>query len=179
MGQITKSLAIPSLFPKSTESFEALEKTLRYIKGRGFTMVELYPPPGHDREVAKLLNETGFASVFIAVSALKGAGFSLCAPEEAERLKAVEVLKDCLDRGAIIGSRRVLINSGFLPKDRGLVDAASESYIRSIQEAYAYIVSKGYTLDIVLEPGDSCVQSFQLLGPTDRVVETTKKNPLP
>lgn len=175
MAKITRSLAIASLFPKTLDSFDELAATLRHLQGGGYGMVELYTAPGRDDEVAALLAETGFESILIGVYALKGAGFSLCAPDEAERKQAVAVLCANLDRAAALGCRALMVNSGFLPGDPAQVDAACGAYVRSIREGYDYITKKGYAgLEITLEPGDSKVQSLQLLGPTARVVETTQ-----
>jgi sugar phosphate isomerase/epimerase len=138
-------------------------------------MVEFYTVPGQDEMISKLLKNMNFTSIFIAIPALKSAGYSLCATEETERNQAMKILMKCLDRAAVIGCRTVMINSGFLPKKNSLIKDACQNYIKSVDEAYTYIASKGYKIEISLEPGDSCIQSFQLLGPTDRVIKTTKE----
>ncbi len=169
-----QSLAIASLFPKTMDSAAELGRTLRRLKGRGFGMVEFYTQPGHDDAVAALLAETGFESILIGVYPLKQAGYSLCAPNETERRQAVGVLCENLDRAAALGCRALMVNSGFLPEDPAQTAAACRAYVRSIREGYAHIARMGYGgLEITLEPGDSKVQSFQLLGPTHRVLGTT------
>lgn len=174
MGTVTRSLAIASLFPRTMDDPAEMARVLRRLSGRGYGMVEFYSKPGHDEEIGQMLRETGFASIFIAVYALKGAGFSLCAVDEKERCRAVEVLCASIDRAAALGCQAIMINSGFLPEDPDQVRLACASYVRSVLEAYDYTDRKGYTLQITLEPGDSHVQSMQLLGPTDRVLETTE-----
>ncbi len=168
------SLAIASLFPRTMDDTAALAQTLRRLAGRGFGMVEFYHAPGHDDTVAALLAETGFESILIGVYPLKAAGFSLCAPDETERRQAVAVLCEQLDRAAAMGCRALMVNSGFLPKNPAQIDDACRAYVRSIREGYAHIAQKRYEgLEITLEPGDSKVQSFQLLGPVDRVLGIT------
>lgn len=174
MGKITRSLAITSLFPETVASFEALRDTITFLGGRGFGMLEFYTAPGHDAEIAALMDEAGFERILIGVLPLKAAGDSLCATDEAERRRAVTVLRQCLDRAAVLGCRAVMVNSGFTPDDHGQTAAACAAYVRSIGEGFAHIAESGYGMTITLEPGDSCVQSFQLLGPTERVLETTK-----
>ena len=187
MRKITRSLAILSLFPKITESWEALERTVRFLEGYKFrfNQLEFYHPPGRDRDTARLFESAGFSSVLIAVPALKGAGFSLCSLDGEERGKAVSLLKNCMERAAEIGAHSVMLNSGFIPgyapatktvsATPEQISASSDAYIRSIEEAAEYGEKQGYAVNLLLEPGDSKVQSFQLLGPTERVVETAKR----
>ncbi|MDR0582772.1 MAG: sugar phosphate isomerase/epimerase [Treponema sp.] len=186
MGTIKRSLAISSLFPKTLESWEDLEKTVRFLEGYSFTQLEFYHPPGHDRQIAKLFTEAGFSSILIGVIALKGAGFSLCTGDKEERSRAVSVLKSCMDRASEIGSHGVMLNSGFVPgysPDPAAISiptpeqlkAACDAYVHSIEEAAEYGEQRGYNITLLLEPGDSKVQSFQLLGPTDKVMETTER----
>ncbi len=174
MAQITRSLAIASLYPGTMDDSGEMARVLRRLKGRGFSMVEFYAKPEHDAAIADVLRETGFASILIAVYALKGAGNSLCAVDEAERLRAVSVLLGSIERAAALGCEAVMINSGFGPADPADIPAAMDAYVRSVLAGYDHIEQKGYRLDITLEPGDSHVQSMQLLGPTDRVVHTAR-----
>jgi sugar phosphate isomerase/epimerase len=186
MGRIVRSLAISSLFPKTLESWEALEWTIHFLERYSFTQIEFYNPPGHDREIARLFQGARFSSVLLAVVPLKGAGFSLCSLNKEERNRAVGLLKNCMDRAAEIGSHSVMLNSGFIPgyaptpaartdppPDR--INAACDAYICSIEEAAEYGEQRGYSINLLLEPGDSKVQSCQLLGPTDRVIKTTAR----
>jgi len=176
MNGIVKSLALTSLFPETVLSPDALERTLRWLKqNRSFGMVEFYTAPGEDGRIARVLAELGFESVFIAVVPLKAAGFSLCAADEGERARAVAVLKSCIDRAGAAGARRIMINSGFIPDRAADIEKSCDSYVRSVLEAARYIEERKIDLLIELEPGDSRVQSRQLLGPTDRVLETTRR----
>jgi sugar phosphate isomerase/epimerase len=163
-----------------------LKKTVRFLGAYPFKQVEFYSPPGHDRQIAKLFAEAGFSSVLIGVIALKGAGVSLCARDAEERSRAVTILKNCMDRALEIGSHGVMLNSGFIPGyslAQAIVStpapeqlkAACDAYVHSIEEASEYGERRGYNITLLLEPGDSNVQSFQLLGSTDRVLETTKR----
>lgn len=174
MSNIKRSLALTSLFPASVHDPAVLAHAVDRAVAHGFDMAEFYIDPGHDDEVAALLRESGLATVLIAVLALKEAGYSLCAVDEAERARAVDVLCACIDRAAVLGARAVMINSGFAPQDASQIAAACESYVRSVSQAYAHIGAKGYAIEITLEPGDSRVQSFQLLGSTERVLATTQ-----
>ena len=186
MGTICRSLAISSLFPETVESWETLERTVRFLEGYSFKQLEFYSPPGNDRKTAGLFENAGFSSVLIGVIPLKRAGFSLCSLSEEERNRAANVLKNCMDRAAETGSHGVLLNSGFIPgyshgpaaistPTPEQLKAACDAYIRSIEEAAEYGERRGYNISLLLEPGDSNVQSFQLLGPTDRVMETTER----
>jgi sugar phosphate isomerase/epimerase len=92
-----------------------------------------------------------------------------------------------MDRAAETDSHSVLLNSGFIPGYVPSVQApfsapsaeqirlSCDAYIRSIEEAAEYAEKRGYAINLLLEPGDSKVQSFQMLGPTELVVETTKR----
>lgn len=175
MAEIIKSLAITSLFPETVTSVDAFAYVVRRLSDYRFDMVEYYTPPGEDDRVAKLLQAFDFPSVFIAVLPLKAAGYSLCAAEEDERQKAVEVLKGCIDRAHHAGACRIMINSGSIPADAALLERCANNYVRSVLEASRYIETIGSDLLIELEPGDSHVQSYQLLGPTPRVLETTRR----
>ena len=185
MREIIRSLAIPSLFPKTVESWEALEKTIHFLEGYSFSQIEFYSPPGHDRETRRLFESAHFSSILIAVLPLKGQGFSLCSLEEEERSRAVALLKNCVERAVEIGAHSVMLNSGFIPGYMPYAKTASlsqeqlrsscDAYVQSIGETIEYIEKQGYSIDLLLEPGDSKVQSFQLLGPTERVAETTER----
>ena len=182
MRKITRSLTIPSLFPKSMESWEELERTVRFLEGHPFRQLEFFSPPGHDRETGKLFESSGFSSILIAVFALKGAGFSLCSLNAEERSKAVTLLKSCMDRAVETGSHSVMINSGFIPgystgyaPSPEQISSAYDAYVHSIEEALEYGEKQNYAVTLLLEPGDSKVQSFQLLGPTKPVLETTER----
>lgn len=175
MAEIIKSLAVPSLFPETATSVDAFEDVVRKLANFRFNMIEYYTPPGEDDRVAKVLQEMGFQSVFIAVLPLKASGYSLCAADEDERQRAVEVLKGCIDRAHQAGAGRIMINSGAIPADASLMGRCTDNYVRSVLEAAQYIQTIGSDLIIELEPGDSHVQAYQLLGPADRVLETTRR----
>jgi len=189
MAKITRSLAILSLFPKTVESWDVFERTVRFLDQNKyrFNQLEFYHIPGHDRDIRKLFGSAGFSSVLIAVPALKGAGFSLCSLDAEERNQAVALLKSCMDRAAEIGSHSVMLNSGFIPGYTSSVPtafsvpsaekicASCDAYVHSIGEAAEYGEKRGYAVNLLLEPGDSKVQSFQLLGPTELVVKTAKR----
>lgn len=186
MRTIRRSLALSSLFPKTLKSWDELERTVRFLEKYSFGQLEFYIPPGHDRQIAKLFAKAGFSSILIGVIALKEAGFSLCSMDEEERCRAVNILRSCMDRALETGSHGVMLNSGFIPGYSPVpaavrspapeqLKAAHTAYVRSIGEAAEYGEQRGYDITLLLEPGDSKVQSFQLLGPTDQVMETTER----
>ena len=162
MRKITRSLAIPSLFPKTVESWEAFEKTIRFLEKHRFTQMEFYHPPGHDRDIRRLFESARFSSVMIAVLALKGAGFSLCSPDKEERSRAVSLLKSCMDRAAETGTHSVMVNSGFLPAFDPVLKKVSataeqirspcDAYVSSIEEAAEYGEKQNYNIKLLLEP---------------------------
>ena len=187
MQKIIHSLAIPSLFPKTQESWDAFERMVHFLAKNEFRydQLEFYHPPGHDRDIRRLFESAGFSSILIAVFALKGANLSLCSLDGEERRQAVDLLKSCMDRAAETGSHSVMVNSGFIPAyspaakaafpSREQIRSSCDAYVRSIEEAAEYGEKHGNAISLLLEPGDSKVQSFQLLGPTELVVETAKQ----
>jgi sugar phosphate isomerase/epimerase len=172
LQKITKSLAISSLFPKSVLTYEEMKNTINFLADRGFSMLEFYYSGGKNIEIGSLLKKNGFASIFLAVFPLKASGKSLCAVEEENRKEAVGILKHSIDTAHEIGSKAVMINSGTIPMDKILIDVSYQNYIKSLEEAFSYIAGKGYEIGLLLEPGDSHIDAFQLIGPVDRVCQS-------
>ena len=204
MGKITRSLVITSLFPKTLVSWDDLEGTVRFLEdsnfdvGQGcfqqgcfqqgcFQQLEFFHPPGRDKDIKRLFQSANFSSILIAVPSLKGSNLSLCSLDEKERSLAVDIVKNCLERAAEIGSHSVMINSGSIYSDmpkraepaRGEILSSCDAYYNSIEEIAEFRDKRGYPVALLLEPGDSRVHYFQLLGPTELVAETCTKINIP
>ena len=195
MRKIKRSLVITSLFPKTLVSFDELKDTVLFLAGSNnqvkqgcFQQLEFYHPPGRDEEIAKLFKDAHMESIFIAVPELKGANLSLCSLDENERIMAVNTLKTCMDRAIITGSHSIMFNSGSVFPDSMITKAmpspeqiknSCTAYLRSLEEIGNYREKQGYTLSLLLEPGDKNIHYFQLLGDTDLVVKTCREISIP
>ena len=74
------------------------------------------------------------------------------------------------------GSNTILVNSGRLP-DNGEDEIAYEYLKKSLQELLRYIDEKikDYKLYLTLEPGDTEVDSFSLVGNTDLAIRLVRE----
>lgn len=98
-------------------------------------------------------------------------GLNLNSLDDAERQKAVDQLKACVDEAAEMGAERVGFLSG---KDPGDADrpAALDALITSVKEASGYGRDKGVAL--TCETFDRTIDKKCLIGPSDYAAEFAK-----
>lgn len=136
-----------------------------------FTAVEItWIKDLDEKEKAKaILRASHLAVGYGAQPAVLTTGLNPNVLDEAERKKAVDVLKREVDSAYEMGAGRMAFLSG---KDPGEADRekAKEQLVRTIRELCDYAVSKG-DLGITLETFDRTVDKKSLIGPSDEAAQ--------
>jgi sugar phosphate isomerase/epimerase len=88
--------------------------------------------------------------------------------DEAERKKAVEVLKQCIDEANYMGANRMAFLSGKDPGD-DLRDSALDALVKTTRELCDYAVTKD--MGIAIETFDKEIDKKALIGPSDLASE--------
>ena len=85
-------------------------------------------------------------------------------------------MKKCIDDAYFYGAYSILINSGRSP-DNGEDEVTYEYLKKSLEELLKYIdvSAKDYKLNLTLEPGDTGVDSFSLIGSTDLAIKLVRE----
>lgn len=85
-------------------------------------------------------------------------------------------MKKCIDDAYFYGANSLLLNSGRSP-DNGENEIAYEYLKKSLEELLKYIdiSAKDYKLNLALEPGDTRVDSFLLIGNTDLAIKLVQE----
>lgn len=169
--RLVKSICTNLVFPDSRKDIEEFRRMAEYLSGKGVKSIEFYHD-GKDRsQTGKVLSDCGLEGVYIAVIPSKEQQLYLCDPDDGNRAKAVAMLCACLDEAHANGMTRVLINSGRITEDinRGL--AALKD---SIGRLYDHAETIGMKLELSLEPCDSGMDAFHLIGPYQRAVAFVK-----
>jgi sugar phosphate isomerase/epimerase len=154
-------------FPELAGGLGPWEETVRLIGlDPFFTAIEIthITDPGTREKVKKMIDLAGLSVGFGAHPIILGQKLNLNALDEAERFKAVAVLKPLIDEAQFIGAESFVLLSG---KDPGpdKQDRAVDALVRSLTELCAYSAEKGGPR-IVAEIFDCTVDKCCLLGPT-------------
>lgn len=162
------------LFPDARHSLSAMKETLEFLHGK-VDMIEFYYEGRDEFSVARLLEHSGLASIFIAVIPLKEKGLSPCSTEENNRRAAVEEMKLCVDRARLFGSEGVMVCSGKSPSDPREIPRCMDAFVESMREVAGHISQTGEPIKLLLEPCDSAMDAKHLLGPTSLSVEAVER----
>jgi sugar phosphate isomerase/epimerase len=140
-------------------------------------------------EARKLLQEAHLEVAYGAQPCLLSQKLDLNAPDEAERKKAVDQVKQCVDEAYYLGARALAVLSGKDPGERGREEAFSR-LVASLSELCAYSAEKSSStsgqalstrqpMSIILETFDQVPFGKNcLIGPTSqavRIAEAVKK----
>ncbi len=160
-----KSIVLSAAFPESKTGFAGFAAAIEAIEPYGFAAVEYYIEDAAPEGVRSILD--GRAGIFLGGAKQKRDGLSLCTLNEAQRLHAVEEMRECVRFAKAAGSEAVLFTSGERPAreedDAICLDELRDSLLR-ISEAAPDML-------LLLEPGDRDVQYRQLIGTTASAAE--------
>lgn len=164
------------LFPQARHSYKEMEATASYLNGK-VDMLEFFYEGEDDAAVGRLLERNNLQGVFIAVIPQKERGLNLCSLDEENRLGAVSLTKECIDRARVTGCHGVMVCSGKFPANPADVSACTDAYYRSMLEVLDYErkSSVDSRIKLLLEPCDSAMDAKHLLGPTSRVVDVSRR----
>ncbi|HZK12141.1 MAG TPA: TIM barrel protein, partial [Atribacterota bacterium] len=115
-------------------------------------------------------------SIYLGAMAAKQKNLNLSSPNKDLREESVQEMKKCIDDAYFYGSNSLLVNSGRRP-DNGENNIAYKYLKKSLEELLKYIdvSTKDYKLYLNLEPGDTKVDSFSLIGNTDLAIKLVRE----
>ncbi|MCI8513641.1 MAG: sugar phosphate isomerase/epimerase [Lachnospiraceae bacterium] len=162
---IRKSVVLSALLPDAETDDALYEWGLARLAERDVRVAETYIPFDRAAERRRCLEEHGMEHIYLGALYQKRNGIHLCATEEKERQRALAETGLCLDAAAASGSGTILLTSGRLPKKKENLPRALRALKDSLKQICARAAEKN--LAVTLEPGDTAVQAFQLIGSTD------------
>lgn len=170
--KLVKSVCTTVFFPDSRKNADAFQNMARYLSEKGMDCIEFYYDDGNRDRIGAILQETGLDGVYIAVIPSKEKKLYLCDEDEAGRLQAVELFQGCIDEAAAGGVSNVMINSGRIGNN---IENGLESLAKSVEALYDYSARKNYHLNLLMEPCDSHMEAFHLIGPWQRTLAFVKR----
>ena len=171
-----KSIVLPAFFPSSMENTQHFLNVIKTLKNYDICSIEFYYK-GNDKKIIKeYLNSHDINSIYLGAMAAKQKNLNLSSPNKELREESVQEMKKCIDDAYFYGSNSILINSGRSP-DNGEDEIAYEYLKESLEELIKYMdeKAKDYRLNLTLEPGDTGVDSFSLIGSTDLAIKLVRE----
>jgi len=171
-----KSIVLPAFFPSSMENAQHFLNAIRALKNYDICSIEFYYK-GNDRKTIKeYLISHDIKSIYLGAMAAKQKKLNLSSQNKELREESVQEMKKCIDDAYFYGANSLLLNSGRYP-DNGEDEIAYEYLKKSLEELLKYMdeKAKDYRLNLTLEPGDTSVDSFSLIGNTDLAIKLVRE----
>ncbi len=166
-----KSIVLPAFFPISMDNAPNFLEVIKTLKNYNIHFIEFYYKGNNRKAIQEYLTSYNIKSIYLGAMAAKQKNLSLSSLNRELREESVQEMKRCIDEAYFYGSQSILINSGRSP-DNGEKKVAYEYLKKSLEELLKYIEGKAqdYRLNLSLEPGDTKVDSFSLIGSTDLAI---------
>jgi len=171
-----KSIVLPAFFPTSMENAQHFLNAIKTLKNYDICSIEFYYK-GNDRKAIKeYLISHDLKSIYLGAMAVKQKNLNLSSLNKELREESVQEMKKCIDDAYFYSSYSILINSGRSP-DNGEDEVAYEYLKKSLEELLKCIdvSAKDYKLNLTLEPGDTKIDSFSLIGHTDLAIKLVRE----
>jgi len=149
---------------------------IKTLKNYDICAIEFYYK-GNDRKTIKeYLISHDIKSIYLGAMAAKQKNLNLSSSNKESREKSIQEMKKCIDDAYFYNSYSILVNSGRRP-DNGEDQIAYEYLKKSLEELLEYIdgKAKDYKLNLTLEPGDTEIDSFSLVGNTDLAIKLVRE----
>ena len=171
-----KSIVLPAFFPSSMENAQHFLNAIRALKNYDICSIEFYYKGNDRKTIKKYLIGHDIKSIYLGAMAAKQKNLNLSSQNKELREESVQEMKKCIDDAYFYGSYSILINSGRSP-DNGEDEIAYEYLKESLEELIKYMdeKAKDYRLNLTLEPGDTGVDSFSLIGSTDLAIKLVRE----
>jgi len=172
-----KSIILPAFFPSSMENEKYFLNVIMAIKNYDIDLFEFYYK-GNDRKTIKeYLISHDIESIYLGAMSAKQNNLNLSSLNRVLREESVQEMRKCIDDAYFYNSQSILINSGRRPCGEEDDNVAYECLKNSIIALLEYIdrESKDYKLNLTLEPGDTKVDSFSLIGTTDLAINLVRE----
>jgi len=167
-----RSIVLPAFFPSSMENTQHFLNAIRTLKNYDIYSIEFYYKGNGRKAIKEYLISHDIKSIYLGAMAAKQKNLNLSSLDKGLREKSIQEMKKCIDDAYFFGSQTILVNSGRRP-DNGEGKVAYEYLKKSLEELLKYIgvSAKDYRLNLTLEPGDTRVDSFSLIGNTDLAIK--------
>ena len=171
-----KSIVLPAFFPSSMENTQHFLNVIKTLRNYDISSIEFYYK-GNDRKTIKeYLISHDIKNIYLGAMAAKQKNLNLSSPNKELREESVQEMKKCIDDAYFYGTSSLLLNSGRRPENEK--DEIAYEYLKkSLEELLKYIdvSAKDYKLNLTLEPGDTSVDSFSLIGSTDLAIKLVRE----
>lgn len=176
MNFLNKSIVLPAFFPNSMENTQHFLNVIRTIRNYDICTIEFYYKGTDKQRIKEYLIDHDIKSIYLGAMAAKQKNLNLSSLNKELREESIQEIKKCIDDAYFYGSHTILINSGRSP-DNGEDEVAYEYLKKSLEELLKYIdtSAKDYKLNLTLEPGDTKVDSFSLIGNTDLAIKLVRE----
>jgi len=171
-----KSIVLPAFFPISMDNAPHFLEVIKTLKNYNIHFIEFYYKGNDRKTIQEYLTSYNIKSIYLGAMATKQKNLNLSSLNQELREESVQEMKRCVDEAYFYGSQSILINSGRSP-DNGEKKVAYEYLKKSLKELLKYIEGRAqdYRLNLSLEPGDTKVDSFSLIGSTDLAIKLVQE----
>lgn len=165
---IKKSIVLTAILPESETNLELFDKGVSLLKKRGISVIEYYTPVHFLSKIENILQEKKIKGIYLAAIFQKRQKLNLSSLDENKRRRAINETLKCIDVSKEGGSSTVLVLGGSKPKE----ELQNERAFLALQDSLEKICNyAGRDITITFEPGDSHVEYYQLIGPTELAVK--------
>ena len=173
---VKKSIVLPAFFPSSMENAQHFLNAIRALKNYDICSIEFYYKGNDRKTIQEFLVSHDIKSIYLGAMAAKQKNLNLSSQNKELREESVQEMKKCIDDAYFYVANSLLLNSGRCP-DNGEDEIAYEYLKKSLEELLKYMdeKAKDYRLNITLEPGDTGVDSFSLIGNTDLAIKLVQE----
>jgi len=171
-----KSIVLPAFFPESMEDAKHFLNAIKTLKDYDIYSVEFYYKGNDKKAIREYLVNYNINSFYLGAMATKQRNLNLSSLNKELREKSIQEMKKCIEDAYFYGSTAILVNSG-RRTDNEEDEIAYEYFKKSLEELLEYIdgKAKDYKLYLTLEPGDTGVDSFSLVGNTDLAIKLVQE----
>jgi len=171
-----RSIILPAFFPSSMENAQHFLNAIKTLKKYDICFIEFYYKGNDKKRIKEYLISHDIKSIYLGAMAAKQKNLNLSSQNKELREESVQEMKKCIDDAYFFGSRAILVNSGRRP-DNVEDEVAYEYLKKSLEELLKYIdvSTKDYKLYLTLEPGDTEIDSFSLIGNTGLAIKLVRE----
>jgi len=176
---IADSIVLPAFFPSSMENDKDFLEAIKLLKKYDIDVVEFYYKGNGRENIKKNLFRYGLRSIYLGAMKTKQENLNLSSLSREIRGRSLQEMQKSIDDAYFYNSESILVNSGRRPMSISIndkendIEAAYEYLKKSLIILLEYIdkKAKDYKLKLTLEPGDTEVDSFSLIGHTDLAIK--------
>ena len=169
--RLNRSICTNLFFPESRRNIDSFRDMAQFLSDKRIDTIEFYHDGIHKNLVGKLLDEIGLSGVYIAVIPSKEKKLYLCDEDKGARKKAVDLFYQCIDEAQANGINEVMINSGRIGIS---ITEGLSCLVESVEQLFNHISRKNYKIKLLMEPCDSNMEAYHLIGPYRRTLDFVK-----